>query len=92
MDQNLVMTLARESVNLVFLLSGPMVLTGLFVGLIISVIQTTTSIQEQSLSFIPKMIAILLSLVFFGKWMITLTVTFTLNLISRIPELILFNG
>ncbi|MCK5683948.1 flagellar biosynthesis protein FliQ [bacterium] len=92
MDQNLVMTIARESVTLVFLLAGPLVLTGLAVGLIISVIQTTTSIQEQSLSFIPKMVSILVALVIFGRWMLTNMVNFTLRLIERIPELIMYNG
>ena len=92
MDQNLLMTIARESVMLVFTLAGPLVLMGLCVGLIISVIQTTTSVQEQSLSFIPKMVAILVSLVIFGRWMLTNMMTFTFRLIERIPELIMYNG
>ena len=69
------------------MIAAPLLLVGLLVGLIISVFQATTSIQEQTLTFVPKIAAILGALILFGPWIITSMVQFTLRLFGRIPEL-----
>ena len=60
----------------------------LIIGLIISIFQATTSIQEQTLTFVPKIVAIFLTLAFFGPWMFTSMREFTLNLFRLIPQMI----
>ncbi len=69
------------------MIAAPLLLVGLLVGLIVSVFQATTSIQEQTLTFVPKIAAILGALILFGPWIITSMVQFTLRLFGRIPEL-----
>jgi flagellar biosynthetic protein FliQ len=69
------------------MIAAPLLLVGLLVGLIISIFQATTSIQEQTLTFVPKIAAILGALILFGPWIIMSMVQFTLRLFGRIPEL-----
>jgi flagellar biosynthetic protein FliQ len=69
------------------MIAAPLLLVGMLVGLIISVFQATTSIQEQTLTFVPKIAAILGALILFGPWIIVSMVQFTLRLFGRIPEL-----
>lgn len=65
-----VVALAREALITVLLVSAPMLGIGLLVGLIISIFQATTQINEQSLSFIPKIVAVFASMIIFGPWML----------------------
>jgi len=69
------------------LIAAPLLLVGMVVGLIISIFQATTSIQEQTLSFVPKIAAILGALVLLGPWIMASMVQFTVRLFARIPEL-----
>jgi len=69
------------------LIAAPLLLIGMVVGLIISIFQATTSIQEQTLSFVPKIAAILGALVLLGPWIMASMVQFTVRLFARIPEL-----
>jgi flagellar biosynthetic protein FliQ len=71
------------------LVSAPLLLVALAVGLIIGIIQAATSINEMTLSFIPKLIAEALALLLFGGWMLTTLVDFTRNIFQRIPTLFL---
>ena len=70
------------------LIAAPMLVAGLTVGVTISVIQTATSIQEQTLTFIPKIVAVVVSLVLFFPWMMNTILTFATELISNIPNYI----
>jgi flagellar biosynthetic protein FliQ len=69
------------------MIAAPLLLVGLLVGLIISIFQATTSIQEQTLTFVPKIAAILGALILFGPWIVISMVQFTLRLFGRIAEL-----
>jgi flagellar biosynthetic protein FliQ len=69
------------------MIAAPLLLVGLLVGLIISIFQATTSIQEQTLTFVPKIAAILGALILFGPWIVASMVQFTVRLFGRIPEL-----
>lgn len=80
MSPDMVIKLAEHSIFTILMIAGPMLLLALGVGLIVSVFQATTQIQEQTLAFIPKIVAVLLALVVFGPWMLTLILDFTTNL------------
>ena len=69
------------------MIAAPLLLVGLLVGLVVSIFQATTSIQEQTLTFVPKIAAILGALILFGPWIIGSMVQFTLRLFERIPGL-----
>lgn len=66
-----VVTIASEGLFVVIKVSAPVLLVSLIVGLIISIFQTVTSIQEQTLTFVPKIIAVFLTLILIGNWMLT---------------------
>lgn len=67
----MVVTLLRETLYLIIKVSAPMLLVSLIVGLVISILQTVTSIQEQTLSFVPKLISIFLVIMIAGNWILT---------------------
>jgi flagellar biosynthetic protein FliQ len=77
--------LLRGGVVQTLLMAAPLLLIGMLVGLIISIFQATTSIQEQTLTFVPKIAAILGALILFGPWMLASMVQFTVRLFGRIP-------
>jgi len=81
--------LLRSAVFQVIIVASPMLLVGMGVGLIISIFQATTSIQEQTLTFVPKIIAIFLTLVLFGPIIFGSMRAYTLDIIRRIPEMVL---
>ncbi|VFQ42634.1 flagellar biosynthesis protein FliQ [Desulfoluna butyratoxydans] len=85
MTPEFVVTFAKESIILTLLLSAPMLLLGLLVGLLISIFQAVTSIQEMTLSFVPKIVAVLLGFLFFLPWMLEKITTFTIRVIENIP-------
>jgi flagellar biosynthetic protein FliQ len=80
--------LLRSGIFEILILSAPVLLISLVVGLIISILQATTSIQEQTLTFVPKIVAIFLALVFFGPWIFARLVQYTLQLFQQIPNLV----
>jgi flagellar biosynthetic protein FliQ len=79
--------LLRGGVLQTLLIAAPLLAIGMVVGLIVSIFQATTSIQEQTLSFVPKIAAILGALILLGPWIMTSMVQFTVRLFARIPEL-----
>ena len=88
MEQGIILDVARSAMLTVLYLSMPLLGISLVVGLVISIFQATTSIQEQTLTFIPKLIAILVSLAVFGAWMGKVSVEFTTDLYSKVLVLI----
>lgn len=78
-----VMDITRQALYLIIKVSLPVLLVSLCVGLIVSIFQTVTSIQEQTLTFVPKIICVFLSLVLFGNWMMTAMVEFMTSLWSN---------
>lgn len=67
--QGEVLDIAREAIYMIITISAPLLLVSLIVGLIISIFQTVTSIQEQTLTFVPKILAVFVALMIFGAWM-----------------------
>ena len=88
MDLGFVINLVRTGVLQVLLMAAPMLLIGMGVGLIVSIFQATTSIQEQTLTFVPKIAAILGALIIFGPWIFNSMVQFTIRLFDVIPDLV----
>jgi len=72
----------------ILITAAPMLLAALLVGLVISIFQATTQIQEQTLSFVPKVLAIFLVLMVAGPWLLRTLMDFTINLLNEIPNII----
>ena len=88
MGPDTVLTVGREDLWLAGLLSGPRLLSALGVGLLIGIFQAATQIQEMTLSFIPKLLALVVALFIAGPWMISLVVSFSQRLFQEIPVLL----
>lgn len=87
MTDLLVIKIMRESLMTILIVSAPILGVGMFVGLVISIIQTTTSIQEQTLTFVPKIVAIFLTIILLGSWMIRVLVNYTNNIFMLIEKI-----
>ncbi|MGH2858229.1 MAG: flagellar biosynthesis protein FliQ [Solirubrobacteraceae bacterium] len=88
MNQDTVVSLATQAMTLAIEVAGPMMLVGLVIGLVVSIFQAVTSIQEQSLSFIPKIIGLAALIVILGPWMLDQLVNYAENLYTSIPQLV----
>lgn len=88
MTPDMVIKLAEQSIYTIIIISAPMLLIALAVGLLVSVFQAMTQIQEQTLAFIPKILAVFISLVVFGPWMLTTLLDYTRNLFQSLPRII----
>ena len=80
--------LAQDALLVAAKLGAPILITSLVVGFAISLIQSITQIQEVTLSFVPKAVAVAVALIVCGQWMIAEMVTFTTDLFNRIPSLV----
>lgn len=87
MDAATVVDIGRQALWAVMVISAPLLLVALGVGLFIGVIQAATSINEMTLSFIPKLVAIGLALALFGGWQLAMLVDYTKDIYKRIPAL-----
>ena len=85
MSGDLVIQMAQEALRMVLIISAPMLGLGLLVGLAVSVFQATTSIQEQTLAFIPKIVAVFVAILIFGPWMLRLMVEYGTNVLVNLP-------
>lgn len=88
MNPQTVVNIGQSALELTLLVSAPMLLAALVVGLVVSIFQAATQINEMTLSFIPKMIAIFASLLVSGPWLITLMTDYMRRLITSIPTMV----
>ena len=88
MTPELVMELGQQTLMMVALLAGPLLIAALAVGLLIGIFQAATQIQEMTLSFIPKLLSLVVVLFLVGPWMLRLLVTFSERLFLDIPGLV----
>jgi flagellar biosynthetic protein FliQ len=88
MNQDVVINVSMQAMQLAFMIAMPLLLVALVVGLVVSVFQAVTQIQEQTLTFIPKIIAMGVTLVVAGPWMLNQVVAYTQQLYSSIPTLV----
>lgn len=85
MTPEFVVNFAQEAIKVTLLVSMPMLLLGLIVGVVISVFQAVTQIQEMTLTFIPKILVVLIALLYFSSWMLEQLMHFTITTIDQIP-------
>lgn len=88
MNQDVVINISMQAMQLAFMIAMPLLLVALVVGLVVSVFQAVTQIQEQTLTFIPKIVAMGVTLVVAGPWMLGQVVAYTQQLYSSIPTLV----
>jgi len=80
--------LLRQLITIALILIGPIVLVSVVVGVAVSLFQAVTSIQEQTLTFVPKLVAVALLLIFAAPWMVRQMMQFTVTCFSRLPEMV----
>ncbi len=85
MSGDVVVQIGQQALMIVLLVAAPMLGLGLMVGLAVSVFQTTTSIQEQTLAFIPKIIAVFVAILIFGPWMLRIMVEYVSGIFVNLP-------
>lgn len=88
MTQSFVLSVLSQGIILVLLLSAPMLITGLIVGFTVALLQTVTSIQEQTLSFVPKAFAVFLVLILVTPWILQTSVGYLARLYAQIPAMV----
>lgn len=88
MTPSQVVSLAQDAVTITLMISAPLLLVGMVVGIIIALFQATTQIQEMTLTFVPKIVAVMMTLLFFSSWMMTTLMDYTENLITSLPMII----
>ncbi|WP_274651533.1 flagellar biosynthesis protein FliQ [Paenibacillus humicola] len=88
MNSDFIIALAGQAVYTVLKASAPMLVFGLVIGLIVSIFQATTHIQEQTLAFIPKIVGVLVAILLFGPWILNTLVDFTYNLLNNMYKYI----
>ncbi len=87
MSQEFVVKLGQDALMTILLVSAPVLGLGLVVGLAVSIFQATTQINEQTLTFVPKIIVVLLAIVLFGPWMLSVVLEFTNGILVSLPNL-----
>lgn len=88
MSADFIIGLAGQAVLTVLKASAPMLVLALVVGLIVSIFQATTQIQEQTLAFVPKIVAVFIAIIVFGPWILNTVVDFTYNLLNNLHKYI----
>jgi flagellar biosynthetic protein FliQ len=88
MENEFAIEVLNQAIKVTLMLSAPMLLGALLVGVLVSIFQAVTQINEQTLSFIPKILVIIATLVIFSPWMMETMVTYTRDLFLSIPELV----
>jgi flagellar biosynthetic protein FliQ len=88
MSDTFVIHIVRDALVMVLILSMPALVVSLVVGLFISILQATTQVQEQSLTFVPKIVAVFIALAFLAPWLLRTMTSFTTNLYGQLPNLI----
>ncbi|KPU44702.1 flagellar biosynthetic protein FliQ [Oxobacter pfennigii] len=88
MTESFIVGVAKDALLSVITISGPILAISLGVGLLISIFQATTQIQEQTLTFVPKIIAVFISIIILGPWMLQTLVSFTQRMFDAIPLMV----
>ncbi|KKB42371.1 flagellar biosynthesis protein FliQ [Bacillus thermotolerans] len=88
MNAESVISLAEQGVYTTIVICGPLLLVALIVGLLVSIFQATTQIQEQTLAFIPKIVAVLVGLVFFGPWMLGTLLSYAMDIFTNLTRFV----
>ncbi|PKR87071.1 flagellar biosynthesis protein FliQ [Heyndrickxia camelliae] len=88
MSEEMVVSIAEKGIYITLITVGPLLIIALLVGLIVSIFQATTQIQEQTLAFVPKIVAVLVGIVFFGPWMLSHILSYASDIFSNLTRFI----
>ncbi len=88
MSDALVLQIGRTALTMALLLSGPMLAASLVVGIVVSVLQALTQVNDATVSFVPKILVVFLALALAGPWLLSTLVTFTISLFRTLPEMV----
>lgn len=88
MSNDFAIQIGRDALSMVMMVAAPMLILGLLVGVAVSIFQATTQIQEQSLAFIPKIIAVFIAILVFGPWMLSIMVGYTREIYMSLPTMV----
>ncbi|MDW0111767.1 MULTISPECIES: flagellar biosynthesis protein FliQ [Sporosarcina] len=88
MTGEVVISIAERAVWVILLASGPLLIVALVSGLLVSIFQATTQIQEQTLAFVPKIVAVLVAIVFFGPWMLSKVTAYASDIFDNLVRYI----
>lgn len=88
MTPEVIVNLGQQALQVMLMVSAPMLLAALLTGLLVSIFQAATSINEQTLTFIPKLVVMFVVMILAGPWMLDLMTNYVIRLFSSIPELI----
>ena len=87
MTPEFALEVGKNALIMVLILAAPVLLLGLAVGVVISILQSVTQIQEMTLTFVPKLLATVIAMIFFGPWMLRLLMSYSIQLFSQLPNL-----
>ena len=87
MNPDLAMNICRKAIEAILLASAPMLLAGMIIGLLVSIFQAATQINEQTLTFVPKIVVVFVTMLIFGSWIIRLLSDFTIGLFDTMATL-----
>ncbi|MGG3451321.1 MULTISPECIES: flagellar biosynthesis protein FliQ [Bacillaceae] len=88
MNTEMVLSLAEKGVYTTIIVCAPLLLLALGIGLAVSIFQATTQIQEQTLAFVPKIVAVLVGMIFFGPWMLSRIVSYTMEIFTNLTRFV----
>lgn len=88
MNTEMVLSLAEKGVYTTIIVCAPLLLLALGIGLAVSIFQATTQIQEQTLAFVPKIVAVLVGMIFFGPWMLSRIVSYTMDIFTNLTRFV----
>ncbi|PLS16689.1 flagellar biosynthetic protein FliQ [Bacillus sp. M6-12] len=88
MNPEFVIQIAEQGIYAVLIICGPLLIIALAVGLLVSIFQATTQIQEQTLAFVPKIVAVLLGIIFFGPWMLSHMLSYANEIFSNLNRFV----
>lgn len=87
MTPDMAINICRKAIQTILMISAPMLLAGMIIGLLVSTFQAATQINEQTLTFIPKIVAVFITMLLFGPWIIRIATTFTIGLFENLAML-----
>ena len=87
MNAETILEIMRDTLMTILVVAGPLLLTGLLIGVAVSIFQTVTQIREMTLTFVPKIIGVMLIAMLFGPWMMSKVITYTTRMILSIQSL-----
>lgn len=87
MNPDLAMTICRKAIQAILMASAPMLLAGMIIGLLVSIFQAATQINEQTMTFVPKIVVVFVTMLIFGSWIIRLLSVFTIGLFETMATL-----